>query len=272
MDGAPRLQRREEQRMKPSFAVPIRLAEHPLLRLVCFPFGGAGAAAYWDWKQWLPAHVELWAIRLAGRESRFREPFADVAEVVADALRVELSALPPAPVVYFGHSMGAGLAHLVLQKHSSAGDPLPALLIASGRHPPDCADEADWANSSDAALLENVKSLGGVPSEILGNADFLAVYLSRLRADYLLNNSISANPGPPLEVAITAINGEQDPLVRRDKIEGWQSYTRRAFHSVWMTGDHFFLNQQREQFSSVIIEELARLLRDSAEQQWSIRT
>src|SRR6185437_15242868 len=48
------------------------------MRLVCFPYAGAGPSVFRTWGSRLPTGVELVALRLPGRESRFTEtPYTD---------------------------------------------------------------------------------------------------------------------------------------------------------------------------------------------------
>ena len=44
------------------------------LRLYAFPYAGGGAAVYFSWAAALAPEIELWAVRLPGRETRLREP------------------------------------------------------------------------------------------------------------------------------------------------------------------------------------------------------
>jgi surfactin synthase thioesterase subunit len=51
--------------------VPAPTARH---RLFCVPHSGGGAATYKHWARRLAPDVEVVAVRLPGRETRFREP------------------------------------------------------------------------------------------------------------------------------------------------------------------------------------------------------
>ena len=89
---------------------PIKTSHTAEWRLVCFPFGGGGANAFWAWQHEIPKSVELWALCLPGREHRISEPFVlnprDVLRhVLEDLVRVEDKHL-----ILYGHSLGAGLA------------------------------------------------------------------------------------------------------------------------------------------------------------------
>ena len=42
------------------------------LRLFCFPYAGAGASVFAQWAKALPAEIEVHAVQLPGRETRWR--------------------------------------------------------------------------------------------------------------------------------------------------------------------------------------------------------
>ncbi|NEQ98651.1 MAG: putative thioesterase, partial [Cyanothece sp. SIO2G6] len=55
----------------------VSLGQHqpqPKLSLFCFSPAGAGATFFRQWPALLPHGINLWAIRLPGRETRLREP------------------------------------------------------------------------------------------------------------------------------------------------------------------------------------------------------
>jgi medium-chain acyl-[acyl-carrier-protein] hydrolase len=58
------------------------------VRLVCFPYAGAGASAFRLWPAGLPETIEVLAAQLPGREGRLRElPARDWKSLVAEAVQ-----------------------------------------------------------------------------------------------------------------------------------------------------------------------------------------
>src|SRR5215470_16508979 len=54
----------------------LRSVPSPRIRLFCFPYAGGAASAFNGWAEGLPREVEICAVQLPGRESRFiDEPF-----------------------------------------------------------------------------------------------------------------------------------------------------------------------------------------------------
>ncbi len=227
------------------------------LRLVCFPPGGAGAAAFLRWRDFLPEEIELWALRLPGREIRASEPFVTDAAVVVERVHAELRGLTPARATFYGHSLGAALAYELARRMAGEGERLPERLILSGRMPPHVGHPEDWGRAEDADLLRHLRTLGGLPPDLLESPAFLAMYLPRIRADYLLNASVCRRDGGPgLNAPITIVNGAADPLIDRAEVEGWARYTRRAYRSVFVTGGHFFATPEHDEFRKLMRSEI----------------
>src|SRR5688500_4817828 len=107
-------------------------ARQRLMRVVAFPWCGAGASVYRKLAPHLPDHVELLAVQLPGREDRYDERrlvrMQDVVEeVIGDVIN-----LLDRPVVLFGHSMGALVAYEVARALRERVGCEPASLIVSG--------------------------------------------------------------------------------------------------------------------------------------------
>jgi len=57
----------------------------PRLRLIALPYAGAGPSVFRQWAETLPADVELCAVQLPGRETRFNERgYVRMADLIAD--------------------------------------------------------------------------------------------------------------------------------------------------------------------------------------------
>ncbi|MGK4001421.1 SDR family NAD(P)-dependent oxidoreductase [Sorangium sp. So ce1036] len=91
------------------------------LRLVCFPASGGAAADFAEWAAVMPDGCELVAVEYPGSGARQLEscehPLAALTLQVAGAL----VAMPRCPLVLFGHSLGALIAHATaveLERHA----------------------------------------------------------------------------------------------------------------------------------------------------------
>src|ERR1700722_458046 len=102
------------------------------LRLFCFHYGGGTASIFHDWRDDIDPRVQLVAVQLPGRGTRFQEPLLYRATAIVDALVAELTHWLDRPYVLFGHSLGSLLAYEVACALRARGLPTPCELIASG--------------------------------------------------------------------------------------------------------------------------------------------
>src|SRR5262245_65647364 len=101
------------------------------VRLFCIPHAGSGAAQFHSWAATLPSSIELYGVRLPGRENRRAEsPFRDVVDA-ASALREAIAPLLDRPFAYFGHSMGALVAYALARRAAPGW-----LFVCAARAPP----------------------------------------------------------------------------------------------------------------------------------------
>jgi medium-chain acyl-[acyl-carrier-protein] hydrolase len=222
-----------------SFAAP---ADHIAVRLICFPFAGAGASLYAPWSRLLPSCVEIIGVELPGRGLRALE---EPVERLEDHLQPLASALAQRfdkPVAFFGHSMGAVLAFEVAYLLHSEYGRSPVHLFASGARCPSLGFEIPArAGLTDLDLVQLLRQYNGTPSEVLENAELLDLIFPALRADLLAIGNYKCNRREPLACSITAIGGEEDPFVERSELEGWRTFTNAEFAVQMVPGDHFFL-------------------------------
>lgn len=111
--------------------MPIRNEKVASINIVCFPWGGGGASVFWPWKK-IDYDANIWALKLPGRESRIAESLITSASKLVDYI---IDALPPSfrkPCIFYGHSMGAGIAMQTINTLYKMKRTLPKMLIASG--------------------------------------------------------------------------------------------------------------------------------------------
>ena len=230
------------------------------LRLVCFPFGGGGAGTFWSWRDALPEQVEVWAVRLPGRENRAAEACVTDATAAVECIVAELGALAAGRSVFFGHSLGAGLAFQTAMALRARSLPLPELLVVSGRLPPHLPYPGSWQERPDDELLKHAVELGGIPADLLAQRALLAPHLPKLRADYRLNADLFYGRTTPFDFALLALYGTDDPLVDEAGLREWAQVTRGAFELRRLSGGHFPLLTHADQFLAALTARLRPLL------------
>ncbi len=218
----------------------VRSDESAQVNLVCFPWGGGGSSAFCTWKK-LPMPANIYALKLPGREGRlFDEPILDAKELV-DQLAQAMVIASDLPCVFYGHSMGAGLAMQMLIRLYKTNSTLPSLLIASGRQAPNTMASNPIAHLTDEQLLTFLQTQGAIAKALPKNAAFLKHYLPKIKADYTLNSSITELAAVKLPVPIALLNGLDDQLVDENCINMWSDYSSYELHEKILPGNHFFM-------------------------------
>lgn len=209
-------------------------------RLLCLPHAGGAAAAFRDWPGELPPDVHHLAVQYPGRADRLAEPPIDRMDTLVDGVLAGIGAIPGPPLVLFGHSMGASVAHEVALGLERRGRPVEHLIV-SGRPAPSAQRPGVVHLRGDEALLADIRRLGGTSGELLDNPESRSLILPGLRADYRLIETYRPRPGRPLTCPVTAIVGDRDTEVSLADAQAWAEVTEGDFQHVVLAGDHMSL-------------------------------
>ncbi|MGW1764814.1 thioesterase II family protein [Streptomyces sp. NPDC002073] len=229
-------------------------------RLVCFPHAGGSATAYMPLARALPEDFDVVAVQYPGRQDRYREaPFASLValvDAVAEELAREIAADPGRPYALFGHSMGSIVAFetaLVLARKQL---PAPQRLFLSGRGAPDYRPHVPYHLYDDSEVLAEVHRLGGAGEGLLDNPDVLEMVMPALRADYRALGTYGWRGGEPLDAPITALTGDDDPMVTVAEAHTWREHTRGDFEVKVFPGGHFYLVDHNAGVAEAVTEGL----------------
>jgi surfactin synthase thioesterase subunit/phosphopantetheinyl transferase len=253
------------------FAAPASRTRAPAI-LFCLPYAGAGASAFHGWAAALGPDVDVRPVVLPGREGRIAEP---PGFEVAELARV-LAAAADRPYAIYGHSMGGRLGFEVARELRRAGGPLPLRLYLGGCRPPDpvppglglaghssgvsgtrVADPlAGLSRATEGELVARLRRLGGLPEEVVAEAELLELLLPAIRADLAWLDGYRYQPEPPLPVPIAAFAGADDPVATPFDMLAWAAHTTARFWLRTEPGDHFFLHRRRDRLAAVIRADL----------------
>ncbi|KAG8443191.1 hypothetical protein GDO86_011847 [Hymenochirus boettgeri] len=213
-------------------------------RLICFPWAGGGSIYYAQWARLFDDSVEVYSLRLPGRESRSQEPFPQTMDQIVDEItHLLLPKLCEKSFAFFGHSFGsfASFATAVRLKEKYNMEPLH--LFVSGASAPHSRSRSKTLKKSDLTdedLIKWMSTTGGTPKEILHNMDALQMVLPPLKADLnVVENFIYDKPAnPPLTCGLTCYDGTEDSP---HDLEAWKDLTSGEFNIHMLPGGHFYL-------------------------------
>jgi medium-chain acyl-[acyl-carrier-protein] hydrolase len=225
-------------------------------RLFCFPYAGAGALAYRPWIAPLSPAVSVCPIRLPGRETRINEEPLDSIAALVKALEAAITPYLDRPFAFFGHSMGGAIAFELARSLRRHGRTLPtALYVSAARAPQFRLNWTPPPPPNDLELLEQLRDLDGVPSEVLENSRVIQYAFPVLRADTALFRNYVYVPEPPLPIPIFAYGGRSDPNVSPEHLEAWREQTTFAFVRREFEGGHFFIHSASEEFLWALLKD-----------------
>lgn len=219
----------------------FRAVPTPRLRLVCFAHAGGTASEFRSWYHGLPADVEVLGVRYPGRQDRLIEEPIDDIGVLADAIADAIQPLLVRPLAFFGHSMGASVAHEVAvrlrQRH---GYDLRRLFV-SARRPPHRLLPDDTYLRSDDDLVKEMHRLGDLDAELADDPEMRELILPALRADFKLVADYRPTATEAVGAPIDALIGTEDPDMSEQDMRDWSALTTSAFESRAFPGGHFYL-------------------------------
>ncbi len=231
------------------------------LRLFCLPHAGGGAALFRSWPTNLPATVEVCAVQLPGRETRFREPPLRNWQPLVAALADGLLPFLDRPYAVYGHSMGALLAFELVRELRRRGIAGPAHLIAAGYPAPPLPSERPHLHDlPEAEFRAALRQRGGTPAVVLDNNELMDLLAPMVRADFTVLETYLYQPDDPLDCPLTVVGGDEDPIARPHQLSAWRDVTTGPSELVMLPGPHFFPQTQQPLLLQTIRRLLARPL------------
>ncbi len=229
------------------------------INLICFPPGGCGASIFNSWSKYLPSGLAVSAIQLPGRETRFKEvAFSDMEALISEALTGILPYIN-APFAVFGHSVGALIGFEFVRQLYQNKLPTPEYLIVSGRRPPHIPVDKILHLQPDAALIEELRLIGGTPDLILDDPELMSLILPIVRADFTINETYKLFDNAYVNCPILALGGNEDHLVNQSFLEQWRPYTTREFDVAMLSGGHMTFRENPQPLLDVIVSKLGLL-------------
>lgn len=204
------------------------------------------------WKN--AVQFDITAIEYAGHGRHYvQELMVDFNEIVMDAAEQISSAGKNPSICLFGHSMGALVAFETAHQLRKERIDIHHLFVSGMSAPKVWIQKT--VGISDNNVLDTVKLLNGIPSEVLNNSDILNVFLPIIQADYNALDTYRYQHSRPLDCPITVFNGTEDEDMRYGRNE-WREETNAACTFYDYPGSHFFIKEQNQDMLRVMGREL----------------
>lgn len=230
-------------------------SEKSQVRLYCFAHGGAGAAAIKSLGLAAPSSMEIIAVRLPGRETRFLDDFItdlpSMVNEIAMAIKNDHHDRDE-PIYLLGQCSGAVLAYEVANLIQQEL-PLQGVIVVS-RPSLDQSVQIVDLSQDDESFIREVVQIGGVHPEVLAEPMLMELLIPMVRADFQLMDGYVHKPEPKLSNDLLVIRGINDPSITLEMIEGWKSYTTGNVQLKEISGGHFLLEEPSEELLQVLTQ------------------
>ena len=231
--------------------------------LVCVPYGGGNAVAYYPLARALSPEFAVYGVTLPGHDLGYDEPF-ETLEATADACAAQLGRELPGPVVIYGHCIGVALAVELALRLEEAGQPVERVFLGGSYPFPrksvlgmDLAKVIPERRQSDERLMRYLQSLGGF-EEVVDAAE-LGFIMRAFRNDgagarRYFTARYQAGRSVRLRAPITFVAGADDPETPRyeRRYGEWREYSDSVDLSVVPGGGHYFLKNQAATLAEII--------------------
>lgn len=231
------------------------------LNLICFPYAGGGPQIYLPWADELPEKVQLIVVQPPGRGSDFNSPPIDNLEHFALELLKIIRADLNKPYVLFGHSLGSRVAFELMLQASKLQLRLPKHFIASGSKAPDHDRSKDPIHAlPEDEFIEKLKELNGTPKAVLENPELLSIFSPILRADFKMSGTYLPTTKAKFPVPLTVLGGDRDAEIEEEHLHEWRKFFSKTAHIEMVSGDHFFIDTNREKVLEIVNKTLKESL------------
>lgn len=223
------------------------------IRLFCFHHSGGAASMYYPWVKCLSPNIELIAIQLPGRESRFTEPLTNNLTEIIEILTDGFNSYQHKPFFIFGHSLGGLLAYEFTKSLNRHYSLLPKQLIVSATKAPHLPFRMNYLSKLDGeALKEELKVYSGIDEDILNNDELLQILLPIIKSDFSISETYYYKSSSSLSFDILVLSGKDDKTVSENEVQAWSEHTSGKFKHLAFPGGHFFIKEHQEEILRLI--------------------
>lgn len=203
-------------------------------------------------------NIDCITLELPGRGERIDEPLSsDLNFVVNDFFEKVIKAIERYDEYYFfGHSFGALLSYLLVQKTMASNCNKPKHLFVSGTGGPSKKKKHENIHLlSKNDFWKEVKDMGGMISEVIKNEELMSFFEPIIRSDFELVSQYNYISDRKINMPITAFFGSIDDIELADK-KLWQKETDLEVDIIEFEGDHFYIFNHWDNLARAIMNKI----------------
>lgn len=208
--------------------------------LFMLPFGGGNETSYQKFEQFLDKKIKMVNGEAPGHGRRIKEPLLKNMYLIADAYYDQFKDQIKEPYAIYGHSMGAYLGHLIIQRLVDENKPLPKHFFITSKVAPSRNYNKKRSIYTNEQFIKHLKDLKGMPEAILENEDLLKIFLPIIRSDFDALDLYKYKSRPPYPVDMTLYGGTHED-VTDEELTDWKKETSGAFTFQRWEGYHFWI-------------------------------
>jgi len=243
------------------------------LRVFCFPYLGGSADFIKGFPPLMPPQIELVGIQYPGHGRRMGEtPIDNLPKFLEDLSQVLLPAIKASPdYAFMGYSMGCflstELACYLRERHGT----WPSKMVLCAQNPKYvvCTDPV-LDRMTDAAIIDQLRSVGGLPDALLESPDLMRMMLPLYRADSRLTEQdpddaarwlakLERGEQTLIPCPLIAYGGKGEREINRESLAHWGRYSLTHPKKVTLRifeGGHFFVEKSHDMVAKMLARDL----------------
>lgn len=208
--------------------------------LLMLPFGGGNETSYQKFEQFLDKRITMMNAEAPGKGRRIKEPVLKNMYLIADAYFYQFKDRIKEPYAIYGHSMGAYIGHLMIQRIQDEKLPLPKHFFVTSKIAPSRNYNKKRSIYTNNQFIQHLKDLKGMPDAILENEELLQIFLPIIRSDFDALDAYKYKAREPYPIDMTMICGSHED-VPDDQLTDWKKETSGEFIFERWEGHHFWI-------------------------------
>ncbi|MBL7702884.1 MAG: thioesterase [Ferruginibacter sp.] len=226
------------------------------INLLCLPFSGGSKYSFSGLFNSASGVYSPVVLELPGRGKRTQESLLYNIDQAEIDLFQQAQPYLDKPYAVYGHSLGGLLAFRLIKHIQQGGLKKPLHLFATGASAPSVPFKKSYHLLGKQQFIDKIKSLKGMPEEIMENEEIMNYFEPIIRADFTLLETYNYEPSPPFDIPVTVIFGDREDM-QIEEVEPWKNETTGDIDIRQMPGGHFFIYNHAIKIQKIIEDKIA---------------